>query len=625
MLVRIGSCQVCEATFSLAANFEAPWVSCRICSGPVQVGPPEESEAAIKRASRRGGTGKGEAAPRGAAAGRKAAGAKGEASVAGSAVVAAASTAVASASAAAVAASTSAPSSEPKAPVSPAPVKASTATPTAAQAPAGSSNSRPAPTAPPAAPPPPPAKWSPAALEAEVRAKAQPQPAAPAQPAKAPASPARAAELAPRPKAPAKHQEAELEALPLEELDLDDMPLDELELAPPPPKLSTLERLKAERAAAASAPAPKADPKPQASQGAGRPSTLERLKAERAQAAAAPTGHRPSPAPASQPKSAASAPASKQPAASARASREEQPEKASGGKGGSKRRPREVAAKQNQGPPVAGLLGLGGLVVLGAIGYLGFREGGFLSKAPPAPETDPKDALSQAPTSTPGETPAADPFATLPGTPAPAAAGLAPTNTDAPVTAPGQVAPVQAAPAPTAPVATPSAPPEKPKNDPDAIDLAAYGPFPNLPETSSEDQERIDAWVKDLFNPNAGASAGRARTNLINMGKSAIPAVVNALIKIDCGTQDGMLVGADGVQVLEKICNGTNYGWRTSDDPQESEYYNKRAIELWCQAWKLASVDEAKWKKLAKLEDPEGEGAGDAKPEPEASDENSGG
>jgi hypothetical protein len=452
-----------------------------------------------------------------------------------------------------------------------------------------------------------------------VRAKAQPKPAAPPPPAKAPASPARAAELAPRPKAPAKHQEAELEALPLEELDLDDMPLDELELAPPPPKLSTLERLKAERAAAASAPAPKADSKPQANSSAGRPSTLERLKAERAQAAAASTGQRPSPAPAAQPKAAASAPANRTTATNTRASRDERPEQAAGGKGGSKRRPREVAAKQNQGPPVAGLLGLGGLVILGVVGYFGFREGVFLSKPPAAPEADPKEALTQAPTSNPAAQPGADPFATLPGGAAPAAAGLAPTNTDA-----AAAAPSQAAPTPTAPVATPSAPPEKPKNDPDAIDLAAYGPFPNLPETSSEDQERIDAWVKDLFNPNAGASAGRARTNLINMGKGAIPAVVNALTKIDCGTRDGMLVGADGVQVLEKICNGTNYGWRTSDDPQESEYYNKRAIEMWCQAWNLASVDESKWKKLAKLEEAEGAGAEDAKPEPEAGDEDSG-
>jgi hypothetical protein len=657
MLVRIGSCQVCEATFSLPASFEAPWVGCRICSGPVQVGPPEEAEQALKRASRRGGAAKGEtgkkegsktkaAVVKNGEAGNRAepsasagvqGAAAGLAAATSAAVGASAATAIASthagASAGSAASHTSAPASGPASGPSTSP-KAPSAPPAGA-APAAAAQqvtppSKPAPSPTTAAPAT--GGWSPAALEAEVRAKGQRQGSATSAERAEPLA-NKAAELAPRPKPQRSDAEPAPKPSSAKEIPLEEMPLEELLLAPPPPKLSTLERLKAERTNSAPKPAAHKPESPApADRGSGeRPSgtiqsTLDRLKAERLQAQSAPpatkaasrataqSGQRPQHAStAAQGKvaSSSSAALTNRRPRTEQAQDEGQTDKKDG-RGGSKRRPPGGSAPRERGAPKAGLLGLAGLAVLSVMLFFGFREGGFLNGKPANAKPETPEDSAQAASATVPSTTQVDPFS---GGSIPLPTGLAVADpaaqTPAMTDAEKSVTPPPAAQTPPSPAPVAA----KPKNDPDSVNLAAYGPFPSLPETSSEDEERIAGWVKDLFNPNAGASAGRARTKLIEMGKAAIPGILNALIALDCGTQDGMLVGNDGVQVLEKICNGTNYGWRTSDDPGESEYYNKRAIELWCKAWTEASADEAKWKQLAKLDQAE-----ESAPE-EASDE----
>jgi hypothetical protein len=593
MLVRVGTCQVCEATFQLPQRFEGSWASCRICAGAVLVGEPIDAELALKRGARKGGKAEGAAAD-GAGAATKSATAPSpkDAAQASRSPETAAPPAGTAQTPSAAAPNQTTPASE----APPAAPQASPATKPAGAAPTAAAS--PIETARPSAAEP--AKWSPKALEAELRAE-------------------RAALALPPKPAPAASTPAQTPPPPPSSAWLiDEMSLEELE-PPISARPSTLERLKAERAEqarAAQRSAPTQEPvrtdsaRPAAAAPAAKPgSTLERLKAERARAAAAAEAPQ-----ASSPGRASGAQERAQPAvAPARAERSargssqgrgeasDSEERQAGGRSGG-RRPKAAAPAGRRGPHP--MIAVGSLLLVGGLAALGLQQGWLDNpEKPAAPSEAAEGTEAPAPAAAPVAPPAIDPFsagqaaATLPA----AAAGIAQAPAAVPTPA-GQ---------PTAPAATPPAAPAKPVKDAASVDLSAYGPFERLPETGDEEWQKLQGWVKDLLNPNAGAEAGRARARLTEAGKAAFPALLNGLLALDYGTRDGMSVGNDGVQVFQKICRGVNYGWKLEDDPKAAEYFNKRVIELWAQRWQVAAQDEAAWAEMAKLNPSSEEEAGE--------------
>jgi len=399
------------------------------------------------------------------------------------------------------------------------------------------------------------AKKAAAAAAAATAAAAEPEP----EPAPEP-EPEPVAEL---------EEEAELELEPLEEAELEAEPLEE---EPPAEKpMSTLERLKAERAAAAAAAAAPAA-KPQ--------STLERLKAERAAAAAVDSE------PAAPAKKASSATSSR-----SRRSKSDGDGAGSGRSKGARRRPTAKKAERNQAPM---MIGAGSLVVIG-IGVIGISQGWF-GGGNEAQAGSGDTEVADAPETTP-EVPAVNPFDNVAGTTPsdPAAAGAAAVGSaiDGSDTADTEPA------TPAAPAEPAAAPPK----DPDSVDLAALPDYEKLPETSDEDWAAIVADAEKMVDPAGTRGSTVASQRLIERGKEAFPAIMNAFKTVDLYDSAGLRTGGLVQRTLEEICNGVNYGWRDGLEPGDI-YFNKKVVVAWNTAWGKAKDNEYAWASLSGQEQP---------------------
>ena len=591
MLVRVGTCTNCEALFQLPESFGEPWVRCTICEGAVRIGEPMDPAEAGK--GRRGGRARsGSGSKNGSESSTRSARPRRTAAGAGAAGAVAATAAKAASDAKPETTERPAPKSEPT------PVKPAASEPV--EAPLEAPVEPPAPEIParPVAP-----KWSPQELERRAEAQAPPTPAAPPAP-EAPSTP----QAQPAPKAqprPAELPRSEPKRTELEEI------------VPSRRSSGTLERLKRERAVQAAA---RDTTTAESSSDAKPESTLERLKRERAEqaAAAGSSGAR---------KSAAAAPSTpstgrtqsrtggrsrrsqeqqEAPEPSRRSSRSGRSGRGESSGGGSSSRRRSGAHHGKQKSPVAGLVGIGALAVLGTFGYLTFKNGWLSSSTTTEPDTEVAqgegdgDGVLGA-----GETITVDPFA---GTPTPAAA-------EATETADGDAADGEAAEAPADGDAgdaeasgTPEPAPEPAKKvaDPDDVDLAQFGTFEKHPDTSDEDWAEITKQAGYLFDVNSGKKGGTAKEKLEAYGKGAFPAILNGLLALDLGKDDDMRVGNEAVRVLEEICNGYNFSWRQSTEPNE-HYYNRRVVERWSTVWNRVLEDPSYWFTLAKLDPETGE------------------
>ncbi|MHC4378317.1 MAG: hypothetical protein ACYS26_17075, partial [Planctomycetota bacterium] len=355
----------------------------------------------------------------------------------------------------------------------------------------------------------------------------------------------------------------------------------------------TLERLKAERAAAA-----QAEPK----QGG----TLERLKAERAAAAAAPAGGS-----TLERLKAERAAAAAEPAPSSRGARpsrrnaepdEDTGRGRSGGRrGGSARRSgggggRRGSKERN---PLPGLIGIGGVLLLLGVVFVGSKQGWFDKPAPDPENTEVADA---------GDTETADvpvvPVSNLfddvssgeasaegagdaptegagdaEGTPAEASAG-----TDSTDGSPAN----NSAPAYTGP-------------DPASIDLTALAAYGPLEGTDDETWADIQKQVGRMADPDGGLGSSKATEKVMAWGKQAMPAIVNQLLQLDVSqaadAQSGMIVTRN----LSDLLNGQPINWSEETDPR-SQYNNKRAIEKIHEYWGNSIDNEKYWATWAQLD-----------------------
>lgn len=357
----------------------------------------------------------------------------------------------------------------------------------------------------------------------------------------------------------------------------------------------TLERLKAERAAAA-----QAEPK--------RGGTLERLKAERAAGAAAPSGgstlERLKAERAAAPPASAPAPSSRGASPARRRSEPDEDTgrgRSGGRRGGSARRSgggggRRGSKERN---PLPGLIGIGGVLLLLGVVFVGSKQGWFDKPAPEPEDTEVADAGEDAAADLPvvpvsnlfddvsGESSAVDAgdaAGDAEGTPAEASAG---TETGGDSSDSGNSANTSA-PAYTGP-------------DPASIDLTALAAYGPLEGTDDETWADIQKQVGRMADPDGGLGSSKATEKVMAWGKEAMPAIVNYLIQLDVSqsadAQSGMIVTRN----LSDLLNGQPINWSEETDPR-SQYNNKRAIQKIHEIWGNSIDNEQIWAAWAQLD-----------------------
>jgi hypothetical protein len=174
---------------------------------------------------------------------------------------------------------------------------------------------------------------------------------------------------------------------------------------------------------------------------------------------------------------------------------------------------------------------------------------------------------------------------------------------EAPEAAQGESAPEPEAAAPVAQEGDGSeAPQEKPAAKPadEDIDLSVFPDEPKLPGTSDEDWASIQEWTATFLDANAGAAGNRALSKLLERGREAFPAILNAMKRLDFSTDDGFRAG-DVAQrrFLMAVCNGQNFDWKYGTEPADV-IFNKKVVRSWIKAWEQGRETPKAWAKLTK-------------------------
>jgi hypothetical protein len=81
-----------------------------------------------------------------------------------------------------------------------------------------------------------------------------------------------------------------------------------------------------------------------------------------------------------------------------------------------------------------------------------------------------------------------------------------------------------------------------------------------------------------------------------------MPALINQLIELDFTTQEGVDTGDLVQTALRELCNGNNFGWKYTTDPNYA-YYDKKAAELWYRSWQQVVDNRSAWVNLGKLDE----------------------
>lgn len=425
-------------------------------------------------------------------------------------------------------------------------------------------------------------------------------------------------------------EEADLDVADLDganflDLSLDDLEEATLDLEPEAPEMpaaapkpkrsaSTLDRLKAQRAAEVSKPAPaeptksggtlarlkaqRAADRPEDSNSSSGGSTLERLKAQRA-AQEAPKGSSTLERLKAERTATEPTPPARK-SSPAQRGRDEDDERSGGGsrRSGSTRRSgggsRRGSKERN---PLPGILGLGSVVVLVAVMAVGMKQGWF--EPDPVEETPEDNTEVAAADGTPAATTAtlpstnSNPFGDVSMTAAAAdstddvdaeEAGVGDAPSDDEASGDGG----NSAPAYNGP-------------DPASIDLSALAAYGPLPETDEETWADIQKQVDRAANPDGGAGSTKAEGKLKDWGKQAMPSIVNKLVSLDVSQKydadSGMLLS----RLLGEILNGRAFNW-SEETGLGDQYRNKTIIKTVHEYWGKAETNEDYWSTWAQLD-----------------------
>jgi hypothetical protein len=145
------------------------------------------------------------------------------------------------------------------------------------------------------------------------------------------------------------------------------------------------------------------------------------------------------------------------------------------------------------------------------------------------------------------------------------------------------------------------APAKKPEAEKVLAEIASLPPCNRARGTTDEEWEQITGWVEDLADPDSGAAGPRAGKKLVNMGRKAMPAIINAMLTMDYSTEPGMTHGDLVQRTLKQISNGNSFNWGYADRPN-GEWLCRGSVEQWHKWWKLIEGDIEYFIKLAKLE-----------------------
>jgi hypothetical protein len=314
--------------------------------------------------------------------------------------------------------------------------------------------------------------------------------------------------------------------------------------APKPPKPSgTLDKLKAERAAAAAKPAAAAAPPPVHSRGA---TLADRTRGSKRRASASARKH---------------------------GGGDDGEDGASPGRRG--------AHHRGQKKPPFALIGISvvALIVAGGASYLMFKNEADTQ----AKEPDPKTA--QAPD--PGAEASADP-----------GVDDATSGTEDVPAGDSEAAGDKPADAPVAPKE--KAPKEPEKGDPSAVDLLAYPDFPAPTGTSPAEWTELNDLVS-AFLADDGARSSRALRSLEASGPRAVPAMLNRMKHLNLGEDHDYAMCSSLQRALTEIAHGKNFGWYNGQE-DTPHYQNKRVVENWIKRWTQANEDIEAWIRFTELD-----------------------
>ena len=137
-------------------------------------------------------------------------------------------------------------------------------------------------------------------------------------------------------------------------------------------------------------------------------------------------------------------------------------------------------------------------------------------------------------------------------------------------------------------------------NAPPKADMSHVPDAARLPETTDEEWDTMTALAADYFKPPFDKKKERSGDLLIQKKKPAVPAILNALKRLDISTSEGTDMGWKGqTLLLQNLCNGTNFGWIRDTHPEDVAH-NHKVIERWLEAWKEAGADSEKWTEISK-------------------------
>jgi len=143
--------------------------------------------------------------------------------------------------------------------------------------------------------------------------------------------------------------------------------------------------------------------------------------------------------------------------------------------------------------------------------------------------------------------------------------------------------------------------PKPKKGDPSSVDLLSYADFTAPSGVSASEWSELQELVS-TFLADDGARSSRALRSLQEAGPAAVPAMLNEMKKMDLGDEYQATMCNSLQRALTEIAHGSNWGWYsgTEDTPH---YQNKRVVEQWIKIWMQADQDIQAWINFSKMEE----------------------
>ena len=141
----------------------------------------------------------------------------------------------------------------------------------------------------------------------------------------------------------------------------------------------------------------------------------------------------------------------------------------------------------------------------------------------------------------------------------------------------------------------------------DALDLTLVPLLSQWSGSSDDDWESVQSKL-ELFLDDSGVRSTRAGDKMVKMGRHAFPAIVNQMMQVDFSTREGNYTAGVLNDLITKIGQGTNYGWKSfqistpgSEEFLKDALFNKKIAAKWQTLWvSKFATDDAQWEGFSK-------------------------